>query len=170
MFNRFTDVARRVVTEAAKQARREVTEEHLLLALLDQEGTRSARLLEEAGVTADKVDAAFRTSERKGGLSDAEATAMLRELGIDVDEVVATVERALGEGALTPPSKDHRFGPAAKDVLRGALTQAKSLRARELGDEHLLLALAAHEGVAGQLLATHGLSYLDVRTRLHTPT
>jgi ATP-dependent Clp protease ATP-binding subunit ClpA len=166
MFNRFTDVARRVVVEAAKQARREVTEEHLLLALLDQEGTTSARLLSEAGVTADRVDAAFRTAERKGGLSDAEAAAMLRELGIDVDEVVAGVERALGEGVLTPPSREHRFGGAAKDVLRDALDQAKSLRDRELGDEHLLLALAAHDGVAGQLLATHGLSYLDIRARL----
>jgi ATP-dependent Clp protease ATP-binding subunit ClpA len=166
MFNRFTDVARRVVAEAAKQSGREVTEEHLLLALLDQEGTTSARLLEEAGVTADKVDTAFRTAERKGGLTDAEAAAMLRELGIDVDEVVATVERALGQGALTPPSKDHRFGTAAKNVLRGALTQAKSLRDRELGDEHLLLALTAQEGVAAQLLATHGLSYLNVRAKL----
>ncbi len=166
MFNRFTDVARRVVAEAAKQARREVTEEHLLLALLDQEGTTSARLLSEAGVTADKVDAAFRTAERKGGLSDAEATAMLRELGIDVDEVVATVERALGQGVLTPPAREHSFGDAATDVLRAALSQAKSLRDRELGDEHLLLALAAHDGVAGQLLAAHGLSYLDVRARL----
>ncbi|MGB3438054.1 MAG: Clp protease N-terminal domain-containing protein [Actinophytocola sp.] len=166
MFNRFTDVARRVVREAAREANREVTDEHLLLALLDQRGTTSAKLLSAAGVTPDKVGQAFRTSERKGGLSDAETAAVLCELGIDVDEVVASVEHALGENVLAPPAHGGRFTRTAKDVLRGALAQAKSLRDRELGDEHLLLALAAHDGVAGQLLADHGLSYLDVRARL----
>ena len=167
MFNRFTAVARRVVHEAARQARHEVTDEHLLLALLDQQDTPSARLLTDAGVTADKVGAAFRAAERKGGLTDAESAAIMSELGIDVDEVVATVERALGKDVLTPPAgRSRRFAGTAKDVLAGALTQAKSLRDRELGDQHLLLALAAHDGVAGQLLATHGLSYLDIRARL----
>jgi ATP-dependent Clp protease ATP-binding subunit ClpA len=168
MFNRFTAVARRVVHEAARQARNEVTDEHLLLALLDQQDTTSARLLTDAGVTPDTVGAAFRAAERKGGLTDAESAAVLNELGIDVDEVVATVERALGKDALTPPAgpRRGRFARTAKDVLAGALTQAKSLRDRELGDQHLLLALAAHEGVAGQLLATHGLSYIDIRTHL----
>ncbi|MFI7679896.1 Clp protease N-terminal domain-containing protein [Actinophytocola sp. NPDC049390] len=166
MFNRFTAVARHVVHEATRQARNEVTDEHLLLALLDQPGTTSARLLSDAGVTPSTVDTAFREAERKGGLSDAEAAAVLSELGIDVDEVVASVERALGEDVLVPPAGRNRFTRTAKDVLRGALDQAKSLRARELGDQHLLLALAAHDGVAGQLLATHGLSYLDVRARL----
>ena len=166
MFNRFTAVARQVVHEAARQARNEVTDEHLLLALLDQPGTISARLLSDAGVTPPSVDAAFRSAERKGGLSDAEAAAVLSELGIDVDEVVASVERALGKDALVPPAGRPRFTRTAKDVLRGAVDQAKSLNARELDDQHLLLALAAHEGIAGQLLATHGLSYLNIRTRL----
>jgi hypothetical protein len=59
------------------------------------------------------------------------------------------------------------FAPVAKDVIRGALDQARSLRHRgELSGEHLLLALAAHDGVAGQLLAAHGLGYSDVRARL----
>jgi ATP-dependent Clp protease ATP-binding subunit ClpA len=166
MFNRFTAVARHVVHEAARQARNEVTDEHLLLALLDQPGTTSARLLSDAGVTPSTVEAAFREAERKGGLSDAEAAAMLSELGIDVDAVVASVERALGKDVLVPPAGRPRFTRTAKDVLRGALDQAKSLHDHELGDQHLLLALSAHDGVAGQLLATHGLSYLDVRARL----
>lgn len=166
MFNRFTAVARHVVHEAARQARDEVTDEHLLLALLDQPGTTAARLLSDAGVTPSTVDAAFREAERKGGLSDAETAAVLSELGIDVDEVVSSVEHALGKNVLVPPAGRNRFTRTAKDVLRGALTQAKSLRARELGDQHLLLALAAHQGVAGQLLTTHGLSYLYIRAQL----
>ena len=113
---------------------------------------------------------AFRTAERKGGLSDAEAAALLRELGIDVDAVVAQVEASLGEGVLAEVPRPRRgrvpFAATAKDILRGALQQAQSLRDKELRDEHLLLALAAHDGVAGQLLAEHGLGYLDIRARM----
>jgi ATP-dependent Clp protease ATP-binding subunit ClpA len=174
MFNRFAAMARLAVLAAAREAQAnkaaEVTEEHLLIALVNQPNTTSAELLNTAGVTSDKVEAAFRAAERKAGLSDAEAATLLRELGIDLDEVVANVERALGENALVETAQPRKgrvpFAESAKDVLRGALGQARSLRHKELRDEHLLLALAAHEGVAGQLLAAHGLSYLDVRARL----
>ncbi|HEX6357312.1 Clp protease N-terminal domain-containing protein [Actinophytocola sp.] len=175
MFNQFARAARLAVLEAARDAQNraaaEVTDEHLLLALINQPETTSAELLRQAGVTSAKVDAAFRTAERKAGLSDAEAATLLRELGIDLDEVVARVEQSLGEKALVGvarPRRHHRppFAPTAKDIIRGALSQARSLRHKELSNEHLLLALAEHEGVAGQLLAAHGLSYLDVRAQL----
>jgi ATP-dependent Clp protease ATP-binding subunit ClpA len=170
MFERFTRPARLAVLTAAREARAgkaaEVTDEHLLLALLGQRDTTSAALLSAAGVTAAAVDAAFREAERKGGLS--EAATLLSELGVDVDQVVAAVEAGLGRNALAPPRRGRRvcFATTAKDVLRGALTEARCLRDKELRDEHLLLALAGHGGVAAQLLAAHGLSYLDVRARL----
>jgi ATP-dependent Clp protease ATP-binding subunit ClpA len=178
MFERFARPARQVVAEAVRVAKAgraaEVTDEHLLLALVGRHDTTSAGLLSAAGVTAGKVDAAFRAAERKGGLTDAETAALLSELGIDVAEVVATVESALGEKVLvtaTEPAPGRvPFGARAKGVLRDALAQAKDLRSRELGDEHLLLAIAAREGVAAELLATHGLSYLDVRARVKRPT
>jgi ATP-dependent Clp protease ATP-binding subunit ClpA len=176
MFNQFARAARLAVLEAVRSAEHgratRVTDEHLLLALLNQQDTTSANWLRTAGVTSSGVDDAFRTAERKAGLSDAEAATLLRELGIDLDEVVAHVERALGENVLAAPgtARPRRnrvpFAATAKDVLRGAHDQARSLRHKELRDEHLLLALAAHEGVAGQLLAAHGLSYLDLRARL----
>jgi ATP-dependent Clp protease ATP-binding subunit ClpA len=175
MFNQFARAARLALLEAARDAQKRaahvVTDEHLLMALVNQPDTTSAALLRTAGVTPSTVDSAFRTAERKAGLSDAEAATLLRELGIDLDAVVAHVERSLGENVLVssePPARRNRppFAPVAKDVLRGALDQVRSMRHRELRDEHLLLALAAHEGVAGQLLAAHGLSYLDVRAQL----
>lgn len=175
MFNQFTRAARLAVLEAVREAGHRaprVTDEHLLLALLNQQDTMSSSLLHAAGVTSAKVDAAFRTAERKAGLSDAEAATLLSELGIDLDEVVAHAERSLGENALTPtdvpqPARTRPpLTPVAKDILRGALNQARSMRHKELRDEHLLLALAAHDGVAGQLLASHGLGYLEVRTHL----
>jgi ATP-dependent Clp protease ATP-binding subunit ClpA len=168
MFNQFARAARLAVLEAGNRAP-EVTDEHLLLALLSQKDTMSASLLRTAGVTPDKVDAAFRAAERKAGLSDAESAMLLRELGIDLDEVVAQVERSLGEHALSaaqPRRSRPPFATVTKDILRGAIDQARSLRHKELRDEHLLLALTAHDGVAGQLLAAHGLSYLDVRARM----
>jgi ATP-dependent Clp protease ATP-binding subunit ClpA len=172
MFHQFTRAARLAVVESIREARGravEVTDEHLLLALVNQPNTTSAGWLHTAGVTAEKIDAAFRAAERKAGLSDAEAELLLRELGIDVDEVVAHVERRLGENALAPaPPRRPRmpFGLVAKDIVRGAVEQARAMRHKEPRDEHLLLSLAAHDGVAGQLLAAHGLSYLDVRARL----
>jgi ATP-dependent Clp protease ATP-binding subunit ClpA len=174
MFNKFAMAARAAVLTAAREAQAgaapAVTDEHLLLALLATPHTRSAGLLESAGITTTMVDAAFRSAERKGGLSDSEAESLLRELGIDVDQVVATVEESLGEGVLTerqrPRSGRVPFAGTAKTILRGALDEAKSQNEKELRDEHLLLAIAAHDGVAGQLLSTHGLSYLDLRTQL----
>jgi ATP-dependent Clp protease ATP-binding subunit ClpA len=176
MFNQFARAARLAVLEAVREAEAgqatEVTDEHLLLALVNQGETTSSGWLRTAGVTASKVDEAFRTAERKAGLTDADAARLLAELGIDLDEVVAHVEQALGENALASPGatgpRRNRvpFAPSAKDVLRGALIQARSLRQKGLRDEHLLLALAADDGVAGQLLAAHGLGYLDVRARL----
>lgn len=171
MFNRFATTTRKAVIAAAEQARAEcaeVTDEHLLRALVRRDGAMAADLLATAGVTESAIDTAFREAERKGGLSDAEATTLLTELGIDVDHVVTAVEQTMGEGALMSRhhGKKGRFTATAKDILRGALAQAAGLRAKELREEHLLLAIAAHDGVAAQLLAAHGLTYLDIRARL----
>lgn len=174
MFNRFAMAARAAVLAAVREAQAgrasEVTDEHLLLALLRQHDTKSSGLLTAAGVTETTIDTAFRESERKGGLSDAEAESLLRELGIDVDQVVATIEESLGEHLLgdVPRQRAGRvpFATTAKSILRGALHQARAMRDKELRDEHLLLAIAAQEGVAGRLLAGHGLSYLDIRSLL----
>ena len=86
------------------------------------------------------------------------------------EQVVARIEQSLGEKALVGVAQPRRnrppFATTAKDIIRGALNQARSLRHKELTNEHLLLALAAHEGVAGQLLTAHGLSNLDIRAHL----
>jgi ATP-dependent Clp protease ATP-binding subunit ClpA len=174
MFNRFGEPARRAVIDAVSTAHagpaREVTDEHLLLALVRQQHTRSSDLLAAAGVTEAAVHAAFRAAERKAGLSDAEVATLRGALGIDVDEVVNAVERSLGEHALAggPRRRATRaaFATTAKAILTGALRESKALRDKELRDEHLLLAIAAHNGVAAGVLASHGLSYLDIRSRM----
>jgi ATP-dependent Clp protease ATP-binding subunit ClpA len=173
MFEKFTRAARMTVHEAVVEAEKAmapaVTEQHLFLALLARRDTRAAAILAGAEITRDKVTTAYREADRQAGLTDTEAEA-LRGLGIDVDEVVARIENSLGENALAGPllhKRGHRpFSAAAKRVLHGALREARARNERELGDEHLLLALATNGEVAAQLLAANGLGYVELRARL----
>jgi ATP-dependent Clp protease ATP-binding subunit ClpA len=176
MFERFTKAARRAVLAAVQEAEEaqapRVTREHLLLALLAA-GTRSAPILAAAGVTRQVVTEAVAASSRRGGLTDAEAEA-LGELGIDVAAIVDKIEEAHGENALAiGPRRRFRYSMGhvpftgeAKAVLTATLREAQEHGDRQIGDEHLLLALAAAPGPAAEVLAGHGLSYAEVRTRL----
>ncbi|WP_309109684.1 Clp protease N-terminal domain-containing protein [Saccharothrix sp.] len=168
---RFTRDARQAVLDAVKEAERDSADaigpEHLLLAVLD------APVLASFDVPRGEVEAALRDARRKGGLSDADAEA-LRGLGIDVDQVVASVERSLGEGALAGgPPKRRRFfrnhlpfGPAAKNTLVRSLAEARDLGHGTLGKEHLVLALLSAKGLAAEVLNAKGVTYTEVRKRV----
>ncbi|WP_031479538.1 Clp protease N-terminal domain-containing protein [Streptomyces bicolor] len=171
MFERFTKDARAVVTGAVEQAERgraqAVEAEHLLLALLDRDGSRASFALAAlgGGQWLESVRTALGEARRRGGLSQAEAEA-LAGLGIDVAEIVARVEEVHGVGAMAGGRKDkgswwgHRpFGRDAKDVLVRALRVATSRRDRHIGDEHILLALTSRPGVPAEVLADHGVTY-----------
>ncbi|MFB7511788.1 Clp protease N-terminal domain-containing protein [Streptomyces sp. NPDC056144] len=168
MFERFTKAARAVVTGAVEHAERSqapaVTEEHLLLALLDREGTRaSAALLalcpaERRGSLVDSLAEA----RRRAGLSRADAEA-LASLGIDVGAIVERVEETHGVGALAGRRKGSgRFSREAKTVIEKSLRVALARKEREIGDEHLLLALTTTGGVVAEVLADHGVTFSAV--------
>ncbi|MGW6242523.1 Clp protease N-terminal domain-containing protein [Streptomyces sp. NPDC055094] len=174
MFERFTEGARGVVTGAVGHAERTgadtVTDEHLLLALLDQRGTRASFALAALGITdrRDSLEDAFAQARRRGGLTQADADA-LAGIGIDVGEIVAKVEEAHGEGAMRVGRKPRRwwsghrgFAPAAKATLEKSLRIALGRGDRHIGDEHLLLALTARPGVVSEVLADHGATYAAV--------
>ncbi|WP_309056362.1 Clp protease N-terminal domain-containing protein [Streptomyces sp.] len=175
MFERFSPGARAVVTGAVTRAERlgppTVTEEHLLLALLDQEDTRGATALRALGLTGPRrasLEAALAEARRRGGLSKADTDA-LAGLGIDVTEIVARVEETHGPGALTddrPPTSRRSgrrpFTREAKKVLEGSLRVCLGRREKTIGDEHLLLALTARPGVVSEALADHGVTYTAV--------
>lgn len=178
MFERFTKDARAVVTGAVSHSERvgaaTVEEEHLLLALLDREGSRGSFALgslRSAGPR-ESLERDLADARRRGGLSRADADA-LSGLGIDLSEIVARIEEAHGEGALERGGRGasgrragrRPFGQSAKDVLTRSLRVAVARRDRHIGDEHLLLAITLQGGLASEVLADHGVTHASV-TRL----
>ncbi|MDX3098104.1 Clp protease N-terminal domain-containing protein [Streptomyces sp. ME01-24h] len=175
MFERFTKSAREVVEGAVAHAERAaapaVTEDHLLLSLLDRQDTRASAALAALGVDRrrEALEEALGETRRRGGVSRADAEA-LAGLGIDVAAIVARVEDTHGAGALTAgrgprrwrPSGRRPFTRGAKGVMERSLRSAVARGDRHIGDEHILLALTVHPGVVADVLAEHGASWADV--------
>ncbi|WP_328494014.1 peptidase [Streptomyces sp. NBC_00414] len=194
MFERFTKDARAVVLGAIGHAERldaeAVEEQHLLLALLDREASRASFALTSLGLGGrrESVERALAEARRRGGLSRADTDA-LSGLGIDVSAIVSRVEEAHGEGALESTQGNGKnggndggrgrgwwsgftggrrpFGRGARDVLTESLRMAVAQQDRHIGDEHLLLALAARPGVPSEVLADHGVTYTALRRVLY---
>lgn len=179
MFERFTNDARAVVKGAVEHAERaggrSVDAEHLLLALLDREASRASFALASLGLADRKepVRAALADARRRAGLSQAEADA-LAGLGIDVSDLVSRVEEMHGVGAMSGDRKDkgwwsgrRTFSREAKEVLESCLRIAVAHRDRRIGDEHILLALAARPGVPSEVLAYQGVTYGGLSRVLH---
>ncbi|MEV6398228.1 Clp protease N-terminal domain-containing protein [Streptomyces sp. NPDC051907] len=171
MFERFTKDARDVVTGAVEHSERKgadsITEEHVLLAMLDQTGTRVSFAFAALGVAdrRESLETALDDARRRGGLSRADEQA-LAGLGIDVTEIVSRVEDAHGRGALQGAGRPRRwwpghrgFTPTAKNVLEKSLRIAVGRGDRLVGVEHFLLALTACPGVVADVLEEHGVTY-----------
>ncbi|PZT68571.1 peptidase [Streptomyces sp. SW4] len=175
MFERFTKDARAVVKGAVELAEgagaRTVESGHLLLAVLEREDGRAASALASlavAGARRDSVRRSLDEARRRAGLSRADADA-LAGLGIDVTEVVARVEEAHGVGAMSGDRRDRgwwsgrtAFGRDAKEVLEKALRVALARRERDIGGEHILLALTVRPGVPAEVLADHGVTHASL--------
>ncbi|MEH0575799.1 Clp protease N-terminal domain-containing protein [Streptomyces sp. B21-108] len=190
MFERFTKDARAVVQAAVTHAERagaeRVEEGHVLLALLDREGSRGSFALASLGLPPGRREGVVRDLgevRRRGGLSRADADA-LSGLGIDVTEIVSRVEETHGEGVLAADGgavpggrflNRRPFDRGAKDLLTDTLRIAVGRRERSIGDEHLLLALTARRGAPSEILTDHGVTYssvtrvLDGTPRPHPP-
>src|SRR4029077_7416935 len=78
-----------------------VEEEHMLLSLLDREGSRGSFALTSLGESGfrESLERDLAEARRRGGLSRADADA-LSGLGIDLSEIVSRVEEAHGVGVL----------------------------------------------------------------------
>lgn len=174
MFERFTKEARSLVTAAANDAEvggaAEVDALHLLTAAVDADRGPGEALGLLGAIDVTPADIAERVDglRRRGGVSDADRS-VLHGLGIDVDTIIARVEQEHGEGALAEvaPAAESRgarrrtrwrvpFGADAKRVLAGSLQQARDVRDDRIGGEHVLSALAAVPGPAGEVLSDAG--------------
>jgi Clp amino terminal domain, pathogenicity island component len=90
----------------------------------------------------------------------------LAGLGVREHGVRVSIERIVGRGR-SGDSATLGITPRTKRVLEAAVREAKRVgRQRCPGSEHLLLALAASEGVARDILAQHGAGEDALRERL----
>jgi len=142
--------------------------DHLVAGLAADPESVAARLLREHGADAGRISEALlaRYPERRLGDVDAD---VLRELGIDLEEVRARVEDTFGRGALDAKHGRRRawqlgFVRAApgeldadlKRVVRNALGEAKRLHDSFIGTEHLLLGVLTLDFAGRTLLADLG--------------
>ena len=141
MFERFTDTARHVVTQAQKDARRlghhYIGCEHLLLAAAATDEPAST-VLRDHGVTPERIEAVIlRTIGRgqtAGPMSGLDREA-LASLGIDLDVVRARIEAVFGPDALTRPLPARRHGRPAwgKGPLAELTRRRRRRRVRRSG-------------------------------------
>ncbi|MFD9893948.1 Clp protease N-terminal domain-containing protein [Amycolatopsis sp. NPDC059027] len=172
MFERFTPDVRFALVDAQRLATemgsREIEPLHLLAELVRSADSDASRLLTRLGVSRDDIAGELERFRRRGGITDTDAEA-LTELGIDVEQIVERVEQTHGPGALAGPGQGRRgkrtlpFAPTTKRLIEGCLRQAIEIGDKTLGQDHLLLALAAQQGVAADLLARHGADYPTLR-------
>jgi ATP-dependent Clp protease ATP-binding subunit ClpC len=138
MFERFTDRARTVVVLAQEEAR-----------ALGHNYIGTEHLLLGLAAEGNGVGAK-----------------VLEEAGVTVEVVRADVERIVGEVAGEPEGRIP-FTPRAKKVLELSLREALKLSHNDIGTEHILLGIVAEgQGVAAQILTSHGLGSEEVRARV----
>jgi ATP-dependent Clp protease ATP-binding subunit ClpA len=180
MLERFTEPARRVVTESQLEMRAlhhgQVGTEHLLLALLRQPAEPAAALLVRHGLDLGTArEAVQRLLGESGAAIDGAA---LEAIGIDLDMVTARVEAAFGVGALSGAGAGAAaaagrgrsrtqgrgvFTSRARKVLELAVRAAQGRGDRSIGTGHLLLGLVREGGgLAVGVLRDHGLDLAEV--------
>ncbi len=129
-FDKFTEHARKVLSQAQEEAQRiqhnYIGTEHLLLGLLHEEQSVAVTVLENLGAESSKVRSAVELAIGRGYRS------------------------TLGQIGLTP---------RAKKVIELAVDEARRLNHHYIGTEHILLGLVREgEGIAGGALASLGVT------------
>lgn len=138
-YNYFTERARRVMNNAAQEARNlnhdYIGTEHILLGLIREKDSVAAKVLEG--------------------------------LGISLEKVRQEVERIIGKGREEVSTEQLPLTPRAKKILELALAEAQGMGHNYVGTEHILLALIREgEGVAAQILINLGADLDTVRDKV----
>jgi ATP-dependent Clp protease ATP-binding subunit ClpA len=178
MFERFSDEARTVVTQAVVEAKEahavRVGTQHLLLAMLARPDSASGRALRTQGLDLARARSVLAGLESRLPVDDLDPDA-LRAIGIDLDSVRASVEATFGEGTLDVPAGQGvrrrlghlPFSPRSKKTLELSLREAIRLRQSFIGDAHILLGILREgDGLAAQVLHEAGVDLPTLRTDL----
>ncbi|MCK5241556.1 ATP-dependent Clp protease ATP-binding subunit [bacterium] len=92
------------------------------------------------------------------------ATAVLENIGIDLERIKLEIEKAINMGGGTMTLGEVPFTPRAKKVLELALEEAQALGHNYIGTEHILLGLIREgEGVAARVLERFNLKIEKAR-------
>jgi ATP-dependent Clp protease ATP-binding subunit ClpB len=150
--DRFTVKSQEALAAAARLAEErrnpQVTPLHLLAALTAPAPSRPGA----GGAPTPSADA-------PGGV----VLPVLSKLGVDTDALRATVEQGLAQlpvlGGGSSTDAGAQPGAELVSVLRSAEREAGKLSDQYVSTEHLLLALASEDGVAGRALASVGASH-----------
>jgi ATP-dependent Clp protease ATP-binding subunit ClpC len=136
MFEKFTDRGRKVIILAREEAEKHQND------YLGTEHLLLGLLRDEEGLP----------------------VAILRKMGISIDELRLEVERTLPSGSNILTFGEIPFTPRAKKVLELAVEEAKLLGHNYIGSEHLLLGLVREEeGIGGKILRSLGANLLGAR-------
>ncbi|RJQ40636.1 MAG: ATP-dependent Clp protease ATP-binding subunit [Nitrospiraceae bacterium] len=136
MFEKFTERGRKVIIYAREEAEKRQND------YLGTEHLLLALLREEEGISA----------------------AIIKKMGISIEEVRMEVERKLPYGTNVLTFGDIPFTPRAKKVLELAVEEARLIGHSYIGSEHLLLGLLREdEGIAGRTLRSLGANLLAAR-------
>lgn len=136
MFEKFTDRGRKVIIYAREEAEKRQND------YLGTEHLLLALLREEDGLP----------------------VAILRKMGLSIEELYMEIERNLPAGSNVMTFGDIPFTPRAKKVLELAVEEARLLGHNYIGSEHLLLGIIREEeGIAGKILRAFGANLLGAR-------
>ena len=93
------------------------------------------------------------------------AVKILRELGVEPEQIIRAVERTVGRGERRPLGKP-TLAPRTKRVIELAVDEARLMGHHYIGTEHLLLGLIREgEGIAVNILRSFGISLERVRSQ-----
>jgi len=96
---------------------------------------------------------------------DGIAARVLTNLGVELPKVRSAVAFIIGQGDGTVTS-DPGLTPRTKQVIELAMDEARRLKSKEIGTEHLLLGLVREgEGIAAGVLESFGVGMDQVRTQ-----
>ncbi|MEW6675247.1 MAG: ATP-dependent Clp protease ATP-binding subunit [Nitrospirota bacterium] len=136
MFEKFTERGRKVIIYAKEEAEKRQND------YLGTEHLLLAILREEDGLP----------------------VAILRKMGLTVEEIRMEIERNLPSGSNILTFGDIPFTPRAKKVLEFSVEEARLLGHNYIGSEHMLLGLIREdEGIAGKILRNFGANLLGAR-------